>query len=51
MSSGLVSRTEPVGSAYDLVADYRRLPTSAPSFFFERRGIGVAGIPGLPLEA
>jgi isochorismate synthase len=50
VSGRLVARTEPVGSAYDLIADYRRLPTPAPSFFFERRGIGVAGIAGHPLE-
>jgi isochorismate synthase len=50
MSGELVVRTEPVGSAYDLIADYRRLRTPAPSFFFERRGIGVAGIAGHPLE-
>jgi isochorismate synthase len=43
---GLVARTEPVGSAFDLVADYRRHHTPAPSFFFERRGIGVSGIVG-----
>ncbi len=48
-SARLVARTEPIGSAFDLVADYRRLHTPAPSFFFERRGIGVSGIAGHPV--
>jgi isochorismate synthase len=43
----LVLRTERAGPAFDLVAEY---PRAAPSFLFERRGIGACGATGRPLE-
>jgi isochorismate synthase len=39
----LESRAEPLGTAFDLLAAYR-----PPGVFFERRGIGIAGLVGDP---